>query len=49
MDVGARHLYFRDYEGYSLKLVGSHVMRVHARFEEERRVSWKIDLGELFG
>jgi hypothetical protein len=46
---GGRHVYFRDYAGYSLKLVDSNVMRVHVRFENESRVPWKIDLGDFFG
>jgi hypothetical protein len=39
----------RDYAAYSLRLVDSNVMRVHVRFEQERRVPWKIDLSDLLG
>jgi hypothetical protein len=37
------HVRLRDYAGYSLRLVDSNVVRVHVRFEDDIRVSWKID------
>jgi hypothetical protein len=43
------HVLFRDYAGYSLKLVDSNIMRVHVRFEDESRVPWKIDVDDFFG
>ena len=48
MDVGQTRL-FRDYAGYSLKLVDSNIMRVRERFEDESRVPWKIDVDDFFG
>ena len=44
-----RPVLFRDYAGYSLKLVDSNIMRVHVRFEDESRVPWKIDVDDFFG
>jgi hypothetical protein len=38
----------RDYPGYSLRLVDANVMRVHVRFDNERRVPWKIGLDDFF-
>jgi alpha-galactosidase len=40
---------FRDYPGYTTKLVDSNVVRVHVRFEAASRVPWKIDLRDLAG
>jgi hypothetical protein len=40
---------FRDYAGYSLKLVDSNIVRVSVRFENETRVPWKIDVDEFRG
>lgn len=45
---GGRHVYFRDCAGYSLKLIDSNIMRVRVRFENETRLPWKTDIGELF-
>ncbi len=39
----------RDHAGYSLKLVDANIVRVHVRFENERRVPWKIDVDDLLG
>ncbi len=41
--------FFRDYTGYSVKLVDSNVVRVHVRFDAEGRVPWTIDLDDFFG
>lgn len=38
---------FRDREGYTCKLVGSNVLRVHVRFEKSNRVAWSVGPGEL--
>jgi hypothetical protein len=38
---------FRDYPGYTTKLVDSNVVRVHVRFETASQVAWKIDVSEL--
>ena len=40
---------FRDYAGYSLKLVDSNIIRVHVRFENESRVQWNIDVDDFLG
>jgi hypothetical protein len=40
---------FRDYAGYSLKLVASNVVRVHVRFDDEPRVPWQIDMRDFLG
>jgi melibiase-like protein len=40
---------FRDFAGYSLKLVDSNIVRVHVRLENESRVQWRIESSDLFG
>ena len=42
------YVLFRDYEGYSLKLVDANILRVHVRFENESRMPWTINVGEYF-
>jgi hypothetical protein len=42
------YVLFRDREGYDLKLVDEHLLRVHVRFENAGRVPWAINLGEYF-
>jgi alpha-galactosidase len=37
----------RDGERFSLKLVDEHVLRVHVRFESQRRVAWEIAVDAL--
>ncbi|HZF28875.1 MAG TPA: alpha-galactosidase [Gammaproteobacteria bacterium] len=38
---------FRDYAGYSVKLVDSNVVRVHVRFENDSYVPWKVGIGDF--
>ncbi len=45
---GGRHFLYRDYSGYSLKLVDANVIRVHVRFDDQSRIPWKIDVAEFF-
>jgi alpha-galactosidase len=40
---------FRDYAGYSLKLVDPNILRLHVRFENDSHVSWKVGFDDLFG
>ena len=44
-----RQVRVRDYEGYTLKLVGPNVARVHVRFEDRNRVAWEIDGDDFLG
>jgi hypothetical protein len=37
----------RDYAGYTLKMMESHILRVHVRFEGAPTVDWKVELGRL--
>jgi hypothetical protein len=39
---------FRDYDSYSLKLVDSHIIRAHLRFEKTGRIAWEIRYDEFF-
>lgn len=34
--------YYKDFSGYSLKLVESQILRVHVRFEGSERVPWEV-------
>jgi hypothetical protein len=43
------HIFVRDHETYSLKLIGSNVARVHVRFDNESRVQWRVSVDELLG
>jgi hypothetical protein len=42
------HIFFRDFAGYSLKLVDANVVRVHVRFDDDARVPWAIDVDDFF-
>jgi hypothetical protein len=44
-----RETLVRDQAGYSLKLVDPNVMRVHVRFEDDTRVHWHVDVGDISG
>jgi hypothetical protein len=39
---------FRDYDGYSLNLIDTHIIRVHLKFEKSDRITWEIWLDEFF-
>lgn len=36
-----------DFDGYTLKLMEDHILRVHVRFERAERVAWHIDINAL--
>ena len=38
---------FRDYPGYTVKRIEPNIIRVHARFDKETRVSWQINYAEF--
>ncbi len=39
---------FRDYPGYTLKMMEEHLLRIQVRFDQSGRVPWRVDLGTLF-
>lgn len=42
------YVLFRDYDSYTLRLVDSHIIEVHVRFEKSEQVSWTIDIDDFF-
>jgi Melibiase len=46
---GAGAFMYHDFPGYSLKMMDDHMLRVHVRFSENTRVTWKVFLTEFFG
>jgi hypothetical protein len=44
---GSGYTLYRDYETYSLKLVDSHIIRVHLRFDQSDRIEWEIRYDEF--
>lgn len=36
-----------DFDGYTLKLMDEHILRVHVRFEQSERVPWRVDMNAL--
>ena len=41
--------FFHDFAGYTLKMAEEQILRVRVRFGETNRVSWSVDLPQLFG
>lgn len=39
---------YHDFPGYTLKMTDDHILRVHVRFENDSKVSWKINFPEFF-
>jgi hypothetical protein len=40
---------FHDFPGYTLKMMDEHILRVRVRFDQEKRVAWKINMKENLG
>ena len=45
---GSRYTLYQDYDSYSLKLVDSHIIRVHLQFDKRERIEWEIRYDEFF-
>jgi hypothetical protein len=43
-----RRQLYHDFEGYTVKLVDDHLLRVHVRFERCQRVTWSVAFDTLF-
>lgn len=41
--------FFHDFAGYTLKMAEERILRVRVRFAEAGRVSWNVNLPQLFG
>jgi hypothetical protein len=39
---------FRDFPGYTLKMVDEHLLRIRVRFDQRARTEWKICLDDFF-
>jgi alpha-galactosidase len=39
---------FHDFPGYTLKMMGDHILRVRVRFDEGPRVKWQVRFDEFF-
>lgn len=39
---------YHDFPGYTLKMTGNNILRMHVRFENESRVPWSINFPEFF-
>jgi hypothetical protein len=39
---------FRDFPGYTLKMVDEHLLRIRVRFDQHARTEWKICLDDFF-
>ena len=42
------YVLYRDYDGYSAKLMQEHVVQLQVRFEQRERVEWAFDYGRFF-
>jgi hypothetical protein len=39
---------FHDFNGYTVKMMDNHMLRIRVRFDEAIRVPWQVDLKKLF-
>lgn len=39
---------FRDFPGYTVKMMDDHLLRIRVRFDRATQVAWKVNLGEMF-
>lgn len=39
---------FHDFTGYTVKMMDEHILRIRVRFDNTKRVPWRVDLNQLF-
>jgi hypothetical protein len=47
--VQADPFFFYDREGYTLRMLGPNIMRIHVRFTKAERADWSVDFRQFWG